>query len=271
MTMFLNILLLIALMLTVYIVFIRPKILTWGASEEEAKMPLMGDDLAPFISATRAISINAPIRDAWLWVIQLGADRGGFFSYYLIEKIMGAEFRTAEPTSKFQDMPVGRIIPGTISESKNADNFNFTVSAVDPGKAFVLKGWGAFALKEIDTTHTRLVVRTHGQETPNLLSKLDDFIGVPTHYIMERRMLMGLKAAAEGRRLSAAADNLWLLGLVLSGIGLALMVFFRGGMAGVILSAIYGITWLWALLITQPSPVYSLMLFLMIAVTMALL
>jgi hypothetical protein len=264
----LNVTLIIGLQIIVYVIFLRPKILAWGASDDEVNMPLIGDDLAPNISATRAISIDAPIAEVWKWVTQLGADRGGFFSYSFIEKVLGYEMRETDRVPECQDMEVGRVIPASLDESKSLIKYNFPVVAVEPGKSFVLKEWGAFVLKEISPTQTRLIVRTHGEEFPNLLNKVVGFVGPPLHYIMERRMLMGFKAQAEtGARLSSSADNLWLLGLLLSGIGLAVMVFIGGGVQGILLSVTFGIIWLWTLLILDPRPIFSMILFLIIAVT----
>jgi hypothetical protein len=266
----LNIALIISAQIIVYILFLRPKILIWGASDEEVTMPLIGDDLAPKISATRAVSIDAPISEVWKWVIQLGADRGGFFSYALLEKALGYEMQKTKHVSDFQDMEVGRIIPASIDESKSVIKFNFPVAAVDPGKSFVLKNWGAFVLKEISPTQTRLIVRTHGRETSNLLSKFADFVGEALHFIMERRMLIGFKAQAEagaGMRPSLPADNLWLLGNFLSGIGIALIVFIGKGSLSMILSILYAVVWLWILLILDPRPIFSMILLLIIVIT----
>lgn len=257
----------------VYVVFLQPKILSWGASEEEMKMSLIGDDLAPRISATRAITINAPISEVWEWIIQLGADRGGFFSYSLIEKLLGYEKQDADTVAKFQDMEVGRIVPGSIDESKSIIKYNFPVVAVEHGESFVLKKYGTFFLKEIDSTQTRLIVRTHGQEYPNLIGKIGDFIGVPLHYIMERRMLMGFKAQAEAGdsvRLSSISDNLWLLGVLLSVGGIVLMAVIGDGVQGILIPVLFGIVWLWSLLIFDPQPKYSMTLLLIEIVTIVI-
>ena len=93
---FLILMFIIFIQLIVYTVFLRPLILTWGASENEIKMPLVGDNLAPYISSTRAITINAPVSEVWKWLIQLGADRRGFFSYAFIEKALGYDTRNAD-------------------------------------------------------------------------------------------------------------------------------------------------------------------------------
>jgi hypothetical protein len=264
----LNTALVIGFQITIYVVFLQSKIMAWGASENETAMPLIGDDLAPNISSTRAISINAPISEVWKWVIQLGADRGGFFSYSFLERALGYKMREGEPVPEFQEMKVGRIVSGSIDESKSAIKYNFRVVAVEPGKSFVLENWGAFVLKEINSKLTRLIVRTHEGQLPDLKSKIEDFIFMPLHYIMERRMLMGIKSQVEGARLPAASDNVWLLGVLLSGIGIALTIFLGQGIQNVFLSVIYGIAWLWTLLIFEPQPKYSMTLLLIETVTL---
>ncbi len=263
----LNIALVIGVQIIVYAVFLRSKIMAWGASADEATMPLIGDDLAPGISSTRAISVNAPISEVWKWVIQLGADRGGFFSYSCLEKVLGYKAREENPTLEFQEMEVGRNVPGSIDESKSVIKYNFRVVAVETGKSFVLENWGTFVLKEINSKQTRLIVRTHEPTLPDLIRKIADFFFMPLHYIMERRMLMGMKAQVEGTRLSETLDNLWLLGVFLSGIGIAVSVLFGQGVLNVSLSIIYGILWLLTFLIFEPKPKYSLSLLLLEAVT----
>ena len=263
----LNIALVIGVQIIVYAVFLRSKIMAWGASADEATMSLVGDDLAPGISSTRAISINAPISEVWKWVIQLGADRGGFFSYSFLEKVLGYKAREENPALEFQEMEVGRNVPGSIDESKSVIKYNFRVVAVETGKSFVLENWGTFVLKEVNSKQTRLIVRTHEPRLPDLISKIADFFFMPLHYIMERRMLMGMKARVEGRRLSETSDNLWLLGVFLSGIGIAVNVLFGQGVLHVSLSIIYGILWLLTFLIFEPKPKYSLSLLLLEAVT----
>ena len=263
----LNIALVIGVQIIVYAVFLRSKIMAWGASADEATMPLIGDDLASGISSTRAISINAPISEVWKWIIQLGADRGGFFSYLFLEKALGYKAREENPSPEFQEMEVGRNVPGSIDESKSVIKYNFRVVAVETGKSFVLENWGAFALKEINSKQTRLIVRTHEQTLTNLKSKIEDFIFMPLHYIMERRMLMGMKARVEGIQLSETSDNLWLLGVFLSGVGIAVSALFGQGILNVSLSVVYGILWLLTFLIFEPKPKYSLSLLLLEAVT----
>ena len=252
-----NILVFIAVLLIVYVYLLRSRISTWGAADE-ATQPLIGDDLAEAINATRAITIEAPISQVWKWVIQLGADRAGFFSYHFLERMLGYKMRDAAPTAEFSDMEVGRIIPTSIDESKSIIKYNFPVVAVEPGTAFVLKGWGAFVLREVNPGRTRLIVRTHWREAPHLVGRLMDLFGEAAHYIMERRMLMGLKFQIEnGTQVSSIVDILWMLGMVLIGFGIAILIFFTGGVYAFLLSILLGILWLYTLLMFDPLPQYS--------------
>ena len=54
--------------------WLRARVLTWGATSEEATAPLPGDDLlaAADIVATRAIGIDAPPSAIWPWFVQMG-------------------------------------------------------------------------------------------------------------------------------------------------------------------------------------------------------
>jgi hypothetical protein len=268
---FLSLGLIVILQIIIYAIFLKPLVDKWGATKEEAAMPLIGDELAHTIVSTRAISINAPIAEVWQWIIQLGADRGGFFSYTFIEKALGYEARSAEPVPEFQDMAVGRIIPASIDASKSLIKYNFQVVAVEPGESFVIKNYGAFVLKKIDEQRTRFIVRTHGQEQPDLKSKIDGFFGMAAHYIMERRMMLGFKTRAEagaGVHLSSTPDNFWLLGLFLSAIGITALIFLNGNMASFLLAAIYSLIWLLILLIFNPKPVFSASLLFIIVLTL---
>jgi hypothetical protein len=74
------VLIIIFLQLIIGITLIKPFIFAWGSTKQEVSMPMPGDHLAPFISSTRSITINAPIAQVWDWLIQLGADRGGFYT-----------------------------------------------------------------------------------------------------------------------------------------------------------------------------------------------
>ncbi len=262
------ILCIISLQLIFDITLIRPMIFTWGATDEEISISMPGDHLTPFISSTRSITINAPISGVWDWLIQLGADRGGFYSYWFIEKPLGYKYRVQnriEP--EFQEMEVGRIIRASLDESKSLIKYNFTVVEVEPEKYFVLKDWGCFMLKAIGSKQTRLIVRTHGGVLNSWVDHLDYFFIMPLHYIMERRMLIGIKARAEtgpGIPLSTTADIMWSLGIFLSLVCILGLITIKKSLKAELLTILYSILWLWILFILDPIPIYSISFFLIL-------
>lgn len=80
-------------------------------------------------------------------------------------------------------------------------------------------------------------------------------------------MLIGFKAQAEaapGTRLPAWPDNLWLLGLVLSAVGIIALIFSGSGLPAIVLSTVYATLWLITLLIVDPRPGYSLVLLIVV-------
>ena len=262
----------LSLQLIIGITVIKPRIFTWGAGDQEISMSMPGDHLAPFISSTRGITIDAPISDVWNWVIQLGADRGGFYSYGFIEKALGYHYRGQNRiTPEFKDMPVGRIVRASLDQSESVIQYGWPVVAVDPGKSFVLKGWGCFFLNPIDPEHTRLMVRTHGRPLSSWTDHLEYFFMMPLHYLMERRMLMGIKARAEagpGMPISDTADIMWFLGIFLSLISIIGLLMIANSPKLQLLTILYGILWLWILFIPDPIPAYSMILLLALMINL---
>ncbi len=80
---------LFGIVLAVYHFFIRSWHLNWGATEDEVRRPLPGDDLIsqPDMAYTRAITINAPAADIWPWLVQMGYGRGNWYTYEAVDKL----------------------------------------------------------------------------------------------------------------------------------------------------------------------------------------
>jgi hypothetical protein len=268
----LTILFIICLQVIIGITAIKPFIFTWGATDQEVSMPMPGDHLAPFISSTRSITINAPISAVWDWLIQLGADRGGFYSYWFIENPLGYKYRSQhriEP--EFKNMKIGRMITASLDPSKSVIKYSWPVVAVDLGKSFVLKGWGCFMLNKIGPGQTRLIVRTHGRPLRSWADHLEYFCMMPMHYLMERRMLMGIKARAEagaGLPFSSTADILWFAGICFSPIGIIGLLMNNQGVRVRLLATLYSILWLGVLFILDPIPSFSMILLLVVVINL---
>src|SRR6478752_4152733 len=80
------------------VVTLRWSSLHWGATTEETRERLPGDEILrdPGLVATRAITIEAPPEEVWRWVVQMGADRGGFYSYDRLENLAGCQVDSAD-------------------------------------------------------------------------------------------------------------------------------------------------------------------------------
>lgn len=59
---------------------------------------LPGDDAVaePATQVTRGITIDAPAAAVWRWLVQIGADRGGFYSYDRLENLFGLGIHSAD-------------------------------------------------------------------------------------------------------------------------------------------------------------------------------
>ena len=175
-----------------YALVVRPWHLRWGATDEEASKPLPGDELVsnPAIQSTRAITVDAPVEEVWPWLAQIGQDRGGFYSYEWLENLAGCRMHNADRIHpEWQHREVGERVflhPAVGLE----------VKAFEPGRAIVLEGWGPFVVEPIDEKSTRVILRSRVPRRIGVLLYYLLTIEIP-HFIMERRMLKGIKERTE--------------------------------------------------------------------------
>ncbi|MGH2936890.1 MAG: SRPBCC family protein [Solirubrobacterales bacterium] len=176
----------------VYVGLVEPWMSRWGSSSAERSDELPGDDLVPDpgLVINHAVTIDAPPECVWSWLAQIGQDRGGFYSYEWLENLAGCRMRNAdrihiewqrrEPGEKVMLHP---LAPG------------LAVTIFDPPQALGLEGWGVFVVRPHGTRQSRLIARGRAPKGfPTLLHRLT--LSVP-HFLMERRMLLGIKERAE--------------------------------------------------------------------------
>ena len=55
----------------------------WGTTKDECQMALPGDEFVeqPAVQTTEGVWIEAPAAEVWPWLVQMGQDRGGLYSY----------------------------------------------------------------------------------------------------------------------------------------------------------------------------------------------
>jgi hypothetical protein len=177
-----------------YASVIRPWHLRWGAEPGDEQRQLPGDELLPE-HGTRiihAVTIDAPVEQVWPWLAQVGQDRGGFYSYEWLENLAGCEMNNADRIHpEWQHRQLGETV-----HLHPAGGLK--VSVFGPGSALGLAGWGTFVLVPIGPERTRLIAR--GGVPPGAAAAVYAVLMEIPHFVMERRMLIGIKQRAERSR-----------------------------------------------------------------------
>ena len=72
----------------IYAAWVRPRLMRWGATDEEVAGAYPGAELVPHgqRAATMAVTIDAPPDQVWPWLVQMGGDRGGWYSWDRLDK-----------------------------------------------------------------------------------------------------------------------------------------------------------------------------------------
>lgn len=171
-----------------------------NANSAEKRQSLPGDAIvaSPMINSTHAISIDVSPDQVWPWIVQLGQGRGGFYSYTFLENLLGCHMSNADRIyAEWQQVSVGDAVP---IHPRFAP---LVVKEIQAGRHLVLWqrasfvwSW-TFVLKPGDGGGSRLVVRTRVSKPGLLTSVLLWPAMTAGHYIMERKMLMGIKQRSE--------------------------------------------------------------------------
>lgn len=179
----------------------RPWFNNWGATDLEKSMPVPGEELLnqPKINATHAITIDAPPREVWSWLIQMGVGRGGFYSYSWLENLVGCGVHNiSEIKPELQNLKQG----DTITLHPKAPPLRVTL--LEEPRVLALEGW-IFYLQPIGASQTRLIVRGSSEQLAENASTGKKWIDrmVRTvffdfaHFIMERKQMLRVKELAE--------------------------------------------------------------------------
>jgi len=163
-----------------------------------------GDSLVvdPTYAGTMAVTVNAPPDEIWPWLVQIGYQRGGLYSYDWLDRLFGYLDRPSATRilPECQHLAVGDRIPLGRGPS-------WPVAVIDTGRALVLDmrnvggfDWvWQFGLYPVDEKRTRLVSRSrvHAQA---IWARLATYAIEPAGFLMTRRMLLGIKERAEALR-----------------------------------------------------------------------
>ena len=180
-----------------YALWIRPRLLTWGATGDETTRAYPGDELVPDPDggATMATTLPAPPEKVWPWLVQMGGDRGGWYSWDWLDN-------NGEPSAD-------RIVPEWQSLEQGHHLYRapdgpsrFIVCVLRANRTLVLRGdysehidgiWG-FHLRPAPGERTRLVARTRNRAArPRPVMRLIGLLWEPVHFIMQTRQFQNLR------------------------------------------------------------------------------
>jgi hypothetical protein len=182
-----------------------------GAGPLLAARPHPGDDLVPDPrwGWTHAIEVDAPAGEVWPWVAQVGADRGGFYSYAFLENLLGCRIRNAERVHpewaaregdalvlhpKGPPLRIVEVAPGRhLVAHGPADE-----AARRAGRPWIAVTW-LFLVEDLGGGRSRVVSRYRCATSDDRRTRLafGPALVEPIGSAMDRRMLGGIRERAE--------------------------------------------------------------------------
>jgi hypothetical protein len=186
-----------------------PWMQNWGATKAEVSATLPGDDLVTSanLRLTKGITIQAPPQVVYPWLLQLGVDRGGMYSYDWLENLLGLNVHTADRIiPEFQQVNTGDFWRFTPQDYVFNPGPGLFVQELQPERAVLLTfgletkpeeepfmSWQFVLQPQLDGS-TRLLLRSNVRAGALLPIQLTYFV----QFIMERKMLLGIRERAEG-------------------------------------------------------------------------
>ncbi len=182
------------------VILLTPWMDRWGAVDDEITATLSGDELLtePAQVVNRAITIRATPEQIYPWILQLGADKGGMYSYSWFEGLLNCPQVNADRIHPdWQGLKVGDLVkmcPGKFGPVP------YTVALLEPSSAVVMGhqengAWvdlWQFVIQRLPDGTSRLLLRTRTNMTGGFWSIIH-----PGVFIMERGMLRGIRDRAE--------------------------------------------------------------------------
>ena len=187
--------------------FLRPWYSRWGVPKGEVHRPLPGDDIVsqPMLEVTRAIAIQSTPGRIWAWLAQLGQEKGGLYTYQRLENLIGCKITNARRINPDWQDPS----PGDAVRLGPKGYPLFRITSIEPGQALVMQAcdpateqpgpasW-VFVIEQLGNDTCRLWTRSrNGSERTFANLLIWRVITEPIHFVMERRMLIGIKQRAE--------------------------------------------------------------------------
>lgn len=196
----------------------RPRLLRWGATAEEAAGPFPGAGVVPggVRTSTMAVTLAVPPAEVWPWLVQMGADRAGWYSWDRLDNWGTASADRIHP--EWQELRVGDRLAGTpdgrqawevaVLEPERFLGLRMSLDLrgrpFDPAgerpRSFTDSLWG-FHLRELPGGRTRLVVSGYWLLQPWWLQPaMSVLVLEPSHWVMQTRQFANLRRRVERSR-----------------------------------------------------------------------
>lgn len=198
-----------------YMWAVRPRLLRWGATDDEVHATFPGADIVPGAtrSATMAVTIDAPVSQVWPWLVQMGVDRAGWYSWDRLDNFGRSSADRIHP--EWQAISLGDRLAAKPDGSQS-----WAVAALQPerflglrmsldlrGRPFDPTGappryytdstW-SFKLDPVAGDRTRMVVSGYWALRPKWLQPIVSLLLLePAHWIMQTRQFTNLKRRCE--------------------------------------------------------------------------
>jgi hypothetical protein len=183
----------------------------WGATDDEIAASYPGDELVPTprITYTRAVHVNAPPEEIFPWIAQLGADKGGMYSYTWLESLIQCPQTNADRIhEEWQGLKVGDKVLMCPDENMPPA---YIVAMVEQDHVIVMghkenDSWvevWQFNLVPQDDGMTRLVIRSRSAAQGWFWDSIR-----PGEFIMMSRMMLTIKERAENTEVSQPVSDL---------------------------------------------------------------
>lgn len=180
----------------------------WGITRRAADRMYPGDALVakPRWGWTHAIEIDTPAESVWPWVAQIGADRGGFYSYQWLENLAGCQVKNAETIHPEWQLHQGdglvlhpAMPPLNVVELVDGKYFvAFAEPARTNGKPWVAASW-LFMVEPLGPEKCRFISRYRVDTSADLRTRASfgPALIEPIGFEMDRKMLLSVKERAE--------------------------------------------------------------------------
>ena len=191
--------------------FLREPHSHWGLSVADAARTYPGDELVPTPrwSWTHGIEIAAAPDIVWPWIAQIGATRGGFYSYQWLENLVGCEVQNAEAIHPDWEMKVGDQLyvhpkgPPLQIAALERGRWLVASGAADEaakaaGRPWVAVSW-LFYVEPLPGGRSRCISRYRADYSEDLRTRVSfgPSLLEPIGFAMDRRMLQGIRERVE--------------------------------------------------------------------------